>query len=219
MVADSDQRNVCRNTSYTLGDKIMRISNGNNKIGRIANISMTPIASCNGCADICGRDCYAMKAYRQYPATREAWDQNLKQATNDMGSFFDEIQAYLAKYKKTFFRWHVSGDIINRDYFANMVSMVMLFPHIKFLAFTKQYAIINQHLDLYNILPENISIVFSAWPKHPLDNPHGMPVAWMQDGTEDRIPDDALHCIGNCETCGLCWNLKSIGRDVYFDKH
>ena len=131
----------------------MRISNGNNKIGRIANISMTPIASCNGCADICGRDCYAMKAYRQYPATREAWDQNLKQATNDMGSFFDEIQAYLAKYKKTFFRWHVSGDIINRDYFANMVSMVMLFPHIKFLAFTKQYAIINQHLDLYNILP------------------------------------------------------------------
>ena len=197
----------------------MKISTGNNKIGRISNVSLTPIASCNNCENICGKDCYAMKSYKQYPKTREAWNHNLKQATNDMGGFFDDIQAYLAKYKKTFFRWHVAGDIINYDYFVNMVSIAMLFPHIKFLAFTKQYAIINQYLYIYHTLPENLSVVFSAWPKLPMDNPNHFPVAWMNDGTETRIPATAMHCIGNCETCGLCWDLKTIGRDVYFDKH
>lgn len=197
----------------------MRISKGNNKIGKIWNISLPPVKACKGCADICGRDCYAMKSYRQYPATREAWDHNFEHATNNIDSYFYDIGIELKKYKGTFFRWHVSGDILNIFYFSHMVAIAEQFPNIKFLAFTKQYKIVNEFLYLGYSLPENLQIIFSAWPNLPMDNPHGMPIAWMQDGTEDRIPTDAIPCPGNCETCGMCWSLNSIGRDVYFDKH
>lgn len=197
----------------------MKISKGNSKIGKIWNISLPPIKACIGCADICGKDCYAMKAYRQYNATREAWDHNFDQAKKDIGSYFQELERALQKYKGKFFRWHVAGDILNIFYFSHMVAIAEQFPHIKFLAFTKQYKIVNEFLYIGYSLPENLQIVFSAWPNLPMDNPNQFPVAWMNDGTETRIPSDAIPCHGNCETCGMCWSLSEINRDVYFDKH
>jgi len=51
---------------------MVKISNGNTKLGRIPNISLPPIKACG--KDVpCKSDCYALKAYRQYPATRKAW--------------------------------------------------------------------------------------------------------------------------------------------------
>jgi hypothetical protein len=62
-------------------------------------------------------------------------------------------------------------------------------------------------------------IVFSAWPGMTFLNPHGHRVAWMQDGSETRVPDDAIECPGNCESCGLCFEHDRLGRDVVFHKH
>ena len=45
-----------------------------------------------------------------------------------------------------------------------------------------------------------------------------LPLAYMQDGTEKRVTN-ALECPGNCETCGMCWNLKSLNKNVVFKKH
>lgn len=197
----------------------MKISKGNSKIGKVWNISLPPIKACIGCADICGKACYAMKAYRQYNATRESWDHNFDQAKNDIGNYFQELESALQKYKGKFFRWHVAGDILNIFYFSHMVAIANRFPHIKFLAFTKQYKIVNEFLYIGYSLPENLQIIFSAWPNLPMDNPNQFPVAWMNDGTETRIPATAMRCPGQCDSCGLCWSLKNIGRDVYFDKH
>jgi hypothetical protein len=65
----------------------------------------------------------------------------------------------------------------------------------------------------------NLAIIFSAWPGMRFDNPHHHRVAWMQDETETRVPEDAIRCPGNCETCGLCYELSRLGRDVVFYKH
>ncbi len=207
----------------------MKLSKGNNKIGKVANVSLTPIKACKGCADVCGKDCYAMKAYKQYPATKAAWDHNFEQATNDVIGFFNELHDSLKSYKGRFFRWHVAGDILDMNYFKRMVLTARNYPNIKFLAFTKQYDIIAAYIQYMkefsgespanNFIPENLTIIFSAWPGLPMNNPYNFPVAYMQDGTVDNIPADAIECPGLCEGCNMCWALNDLKRDVVFKKH
>jgi hypothetical protein len=91
-------------------------------------------------------------------------------------------------------------------------------PETHFLAFSKAFDIVNRYEDR-EAIPGNLVIVFSAWPRMKIDNPHGHRVAWMQDGTETRVPEDAIECHGNCETCGLCYELPRLGVDVVFHKH
>ena len=40
-----------------------------------------------------------------------------------------------------------------------------------------------------------------------------------EDGSEVRVPKDAIECPGNCESCGMCYELDRLGRDVVFHKH
>lgn len=135
----------------------MKISEGNSKLGKIPNISMTPIKACGNCKS-CASKCYALKAYRQYPATKAAWDHNLDAAKNDPKTYFGDIQAYLIKSRPKYFRWHVSGDILNQEYFGHMVSIAILNPKTTFLAFTKMHS-----LD-YSARPKNLIVRFSQWP-------------------------------------------------------
>jgi len=87
-----------------------------------------------------------------------------------------------------------------------------------FLAFTKAFEIVNRYED-HAAVPENLVIVFSAWPGMRFLNPHHHRVAWMQDGTETRVPENSIECPGSCENCGMCYELERLGRDVVFHKH
>lgn len=200
------------------------ISKGNTKVGKVGNISLTPISSCVGCGHICGKDCYAMRSYRQYPQVRAAWDANYHQAVENLAGYFEDVLKALNKYKGEFFRWHVGGDIISFKYFNMMVRVAVMFPHIKFLCFTKQYTIVNLWSTDSNgwkqqPIPSNLQVVFSAWPGLEMKNPFLFPVAYMDDGTETRLTGTEIPCAGSCENCGMCWSLSSIGRNVVFKKH
>jgi len=194
------------------------LSTGNQKIGmKTLNVSLSPVASCPKGVP-CAKDCYAIKAYRMYPSTKAAWDRNLEAARADVHGFHASIRDQIAS-KRTapaFFRWHVAGDIISREYLEEMVKTAQAFPKTRFLAFTKAHDIVNS-CDV--AMPDNLTVVFSAWPGRPLDNPRGLPVAWMQDGTETRVPESAVECPGLCDGCGMCWQLPKLGRDVVFNKH
>lgn len=110
----------------------------------------------------------------------------------------------------------MSGDITSADYFAGMVKVALACPDTIFLAFTKQYEIVNEsNIDI----PANLTIIFSAWPGLEMDNPKNFKVAWFDDGTDNRIPDNALECPGLCESCGMCFQIDKIGLDVKFMKH
>jgi hypothetical protein len=91
-------------------------------------------------------------------------------------------------------------------------------PRTRFLAFTKAFKIVNVY-ESRAALPSNLAVIFSTWAGMKIDNPHGHRIAWMQDGTEDRVPDDAVECPGKCESCGICFRLPKLGRDVVFQKH
>jgi hypothetical protein len=186
------------------------IAHGNGKVGDVPNVSLMPIVSCPTGAP-CTHDCYDCKAVRMYPTVREARRRNWESAQNQRDEYFQGIRAYLAKYGPKYFRWHVGGDIPDADYLRRMRATARYYPETRFLAFTKHHA-----LD-YRNLPENFNVVFSMWP-HWGNTRKRMPRAWMQDGTETRIPENAIRCDGQCDNCGVCWFLRA-DQSVYFMKH
>lgn len=192
------------------------ISKSNIKMGNISSVSFLPGAGCPPNVP-CSSICYAKKAtYRMN--VKSAWEKNLLIARETPAQFFAEIHEYFRNHacSISFFRWHVAGDILNQDYLNRMIDTAIKFPNIKQLAFTKQYA-----LDFSKSKKcSNLVIVISMWPNFgPEESPFGLPRAWMQDGTETRIPESAIECFGGCDRCGMCWNLPKINHDVVFNKH
>ena len=196
----------------------VRISRGNPKLGTIANMSLTPGVTCSpeACRTCLTGGCYAMKAYRMYKTTRAAWDANTELAINAIPVMEADLNAYFSGLNAPrFFRIHVGGDFVSREYAEMWARVAASNPGTNFLAFTKQWSMVRGVK-----FPANFSLVLSAWPGAtiPEDLRCLYSVAWLDDGTE-AIPEDALECPGNCENCGVCWSLAKRHLDVKFAKH
>lgn len=185
------------------------ISSGNMKIGKTANISLPPGVACH-CDAPCRKSggCYADKAYRMYPGVRAAWNRNWRLWKKNKCRYFNAIYDWLYAKQPQYFRWHVSGDIPNQEYAQLMEWIADGFPKTKFLVFTKKHDLIWRDVS-------NLVVYRSMWPQWGDAGVTG-PHAWMQDGTETRVPKDAYVCPGKCEACRFCW--KGSG-DVVFRKH
>ena len=120
------------------------ISNGNSKMGHIPSVSLPPIITCTNC-DSCAQKCYANKLCRIYPSVKNAYNRNLEILKADRENYFDQIKA-TAKIS-AFFRFHVSGDIIDIDYFSRMCKLSRDCKNTKFLVFTKNYNVVNEYLN------------------------------------------------------------------------
>lgn len=180
--------------------KKVKLSERNIKLGKLLNCSLSPIKGCRPDAPCC-KECYALKAYRQYPSVRAAWDHNLDLAWEQPHVFFSSIIEQLQARKPNYFRWHVAGDILSPEYLAGMVWVAETLSDWHFLAYTKNYDDVNSHLDDKKF-PPNLQIIMSQWPGLDLVNPHGLPVATY----------DAAHgtdCPGSCATCKICWHSDS----------
>ena len=194
------------------------ISRGNRKLGGIMNVSLVPIECCPPGVPCANEGCYALKAYRLYPATRRAWNRNARIARTNPRSYFQQIEEAIAKSKPRYFRWHVAGDILNTNYLHQMCRIATKFPRTKFLAFTKAFGIVNDYVQGRE-LPRNLGLVFSGWPGMAISNPHGHRIAWMQDGAETRVPVNTVTCPGACDGCFACFRLPKLRQDVTFKKH
>jgi Gene product 88 len=194
------------------------ISRGNRKLGAIMNVSTEPVQCCPKGIPCAEGGCYALKSLRLYPQTRKAWAKNGRIAKTNPRSYFSQIANSIAERKPRRFRWHVAGDILNVDYLRRMCTIAAQNPSTQFLVFTKAFHIVNAYENT-GALPGNLAVIFSAWPGMRIDNPHGHRIAWMQDGTENRVPQNVIECPGNCEHCGICFRLPKLRRDVVFHKH
>ena len=206
---------IALQSGYTI-----HISEGNRKVGQIPTFSLTPGRSCSAeaCKTCLCEGCYALKAYRMYKLTRTAYDDNTAAVLGDLAGVEAALMQYFGSMTAPrFFRIHVAGDFITREYAAMWARIAAASPHTRFLAFTKQWAMIRGVE-----FPDAFSLVSSAWPGTviPADIRERYSVAWMDDGTNsDEIPADAIECPGNCDTCGVCWSLAKRGLDVVFAKH
>ena len=198
-------------TFYADTDPVV-ISSGNDKIGKIPNVSLPPIISCVPGVP-CGSEktCYSLKAWAQYPNVRAARLHNWKLWLTQPKRYFSDLRKFLSKKNPPYFRFHTDGDIPNIDYFNRMVRLAQEFPRTRFLCFTKRYNM------PFHECPFNLTVIPSAWPGMEL--PQFKRIAWMEDGRELRYRHARFDCNKGCDECFACWHIQDIGMDVVFKKH
>lgn len=196
------------------------ISKGNIKMGAIQSVSLPAWVTCRKDAP-CFKKCYAAKIERLRKTVKAAYINNLEVLEREPETYWREVEAAIMLSR--FFRFHVSGDIPNADYLRKMVEIAARNPHCEILCFTKRYEIVNGELDSGMEIPDNLHLIFSAWPGLPMENPHSLPEAHVifRDGTT-TASDGAKWCGGNCTECAKsgegCWTLHA-GEQVLFAEH
>ena len=96
--------------------------------------------------------------------------------------------------------------------------------NVQYLAFTKQFRIVNKFVADGHKIPKNLHIVYSCWKNWVPGNPYNFPTTWVyfpnkKEGVyNELIPTKAVPCSGKCYACQKCWELKK-GESVVFRKH
>ncbi len=202
----------------------IHISGGNMKLGAIMNISLPPVGTCHNCSS-CKHYCYAVRSYNRLPDTANAWNENYLLFITDPGRYFSEISK--AVKLQRFFRWHVSGDIVNGRYLAGMIRVALENPKVEYLAFTKAYQIVNAAIAAGAVIPSNLHLLFSAAPGVDMPNPYNIPECHINfaDPAQNTYCGGAeyeYHCTGNCTECAInccgCFFLKP-GDVTIIDQH
>lgn len=210
--------NILRNT--TLSYESITISKGNSKMGLIPSVSLPAGITCNPDAP-CYKACYARRLAARRKNVRLSYEKNLRLWESQPDIYKLQIKA--AASMQRFFRYHVSGDIPDKNYLNMMVEIADEVPECQFMAFTKQYQLVNDWIVEKGELPKNLQIIFSVWRGFDCLNIYKLPEAHVhyRDGERTARPD-AQQCGGNCTKCCLggegCWNLKS-GEQIEINEH
>ena len=188
------------------------------KMGFIPSVSLPPCITCNPEAP-CFKKCYAVKIARLYKTVKTAYERNLDILRNDPNSYWLQVKA--SAITTRFFRFHVSGDIPDMYYFYKMVELANELPNTNFLAFTKQYYIVNKFLNNGGSIPKNLQIIFSNWGSWKCENPYNLPQCEVILKGEKPL-DNYKICSGNCTECACrgigCWELKK-GETIAIYEH
>ncbi len=199
----------------------VKISRGNSKMGSIPSVSLPAGVTCR-CDCKCREKCYALKLERLRKNVRDCYKNNYDLLLSEPDTYWREVEASIMMSR--FFRFHVSGDIPNSEYFSKMVEVAGRNHHCNILCFTKKFSIVNKYLECSGgELPVNLQIVFSGWKGMEMDNPFHLPEAHViyKDGSTTARSDAKL-CHGNCAECAItsdgCWSLRR-GEQVAFGEH
>ena len=194
------------------------ISKGNSKMGAIPSVSLPACITCNPKAP-CFKKCYAVKISRLYKTVKTAYENNLDILNRDPVAYWAQVKS--AAITTRFFRYHVSGDIPNLEYFNNMVKTATELPNTNFLAFTKQYHIVNEFINNGGTIPENLKVIYSNWGAWKCENPYKMPECEIILKGSEPAPNWKI-CGGNCTECACrgigCWELKK-GETISIYEH
>ena len=177
-------------------------------MGAIPSVSLPACITCNPDAP-CFKKCYALRLSRRRSTVATAYARNLDILSTDPVAYWVQVKS--AAITTRFFRYHVSGDIPNAEYFLNMVKTARELPNTTFLAFTKQFPIVNAYLNAGGAIPENLKIIFSNWGAWKCENPHELPTCEIILKGNEPAPNWKI-CGGNCTECACrgigCWELK-----------
>lgn len=206
-------------------------STGNNKMGKVLSFSIPPIITCHPDAPCTKRDgkkfskCYADKLQILRPSLAKSWENNLDllMKDNEYENFIEDTVSVITFVDPVMFRWHVGGDIFELGYLNAMLEIAESCPAVKFWAFTKRFDTVSEWLEMYpnGKFPTNFNLILSVWPPHMPDQSlmDRFGTCWFQNSQmEIDVPDYAVECNDNCETCMKCSELKA-GEAIYIMEH
>ena len=127
-ISKAIQNSKAYNAAHAGDNLKIHISGGNMKLGSIINISLPPVATCHNC-NSCSKYCYAIRSYNRFTDTAAGWNENFLLFITDPDRYFNEISK--AVKTQRFFRWHVSGDIVNGAYFAGIIRVALENPKVE----------------------------------------------------------------------------------------
>lgn len=186
----------------------IHISKGNNKLGTVPSISLTPILSCGDVK--CFDKCYACNIIRRFKHVKIQWEQNLKYYNDKPQYYFAELFFWLIDKTPTHFRFHIGGDIPDKRYLQNVYTLCRDIPYIKFMMFTKRYSWI-KHWEV----PNNLNILLSMWPYMEKAKTTLISKTWIRGDL--RIPNNVFKCKGQCTDCYQCWSKNT--EDILLKGH
>ena len=211
-----------------LEDLHVSISTGNDKIGHAWNISILPIFTCPNCTE-CKHLCYDIRDCLRYGDSDKNYTirsraKNTVILMRDRQKYFAEIREFLSHNRKNkMFRFHVGGEIKDKEYFSEMVSIARDFPEWLFWSYTKNYSAVNDFValngnDRFVAISDNFKMMFSEWRGMELINPYNFPEFHIVF-ENDAIKPVGYYCPGNCDICKASKRGCIVGETTYCNEH
>lgn len=183
------------------------ISDGNRKVP-CKNVSLPPIISCHNCKE-CKKECYDIKACIQYKDVMKARARNYSILKRNFDLYWQQIRSKVSRMKKKYFRFHVGGDMVSKEYLTEMIKTAKMFPNVRFWTYTKFHSVVNEYVkenggSKEKAIPSNLSIMFSEWEGMETINPYGFGTFIVVDKGQTP-PKGVWQCTGDC---GLCIKMN-----------
>ena len=167
------------------GDEPLKLNNGT----QLTNIPGT----CKGCCDVCKGNCYAIKNQKMYNTNMPSWNDNTILATQDVETFFKEIQQFIDRSIVAVIRFHAFGEIPSYKYLEKMFELAENNPMIRFYTYTKRFDWLEKKLEENgDNIPNNLIINVSIWHNN-YKNPYNLPEFVYDDGNEMEV-SSLTHC-------------------------
>ena len=219
---------------YLTGDTHVHIQDGNRKLGKgiytinllagdkpltkLDGTQLTNIpGTCKDCCENCIDDCYAIRTQIFRNNNIPSWADNTILATQEIETFFNEIQQFIDRSMIAAIRFHSFGEVPSFEYLVNMVRLAENNPTIIFYTYTKRYKWIERYLEEHKAFPSNLIVNVSIWHKN-YDNPYNLPEFIYDDGSEEDVAK-LLHCPAVdkrghetgmvCSKCKRCLRAKN----------
>ena len=155
--------------------------------------------------------CYALKGRYAFSNVQNALDRRFGKIRG-RNWVRDMVAAITAVERSGFFRWHDSGDLQSVAHFAKICEIARQTPTVRHWLPTREFAMVREYLDKGNVIPENLTVRFSALM---VDGPAPESLAKRCGVQVSGACESAFSCPssrqGNvCGDCRVCWSKDTF---------
>jgi len=162
--------------------------------------------------------CYALKGRYVFPNVLEAMEKRFQSLTNPL--WVEAMVKLIGSKKRSYFRWHDSGDLQGRWHLEKIVEIAKRLPDVKFWLPTREYNIVQEYVNEGLTIPDNLTIRLSAFM---LDGAAPEALAKRLKLVVSGVASDKSYTCpapeqaNQCKDCRACWDKETFY--VSYRKH